>query len=138
MRTQVEDEDDEHARVLYEIQSLIVHILNLPPLPLPFSEQYSHVADSSTLRNLCTTLLSSQVSPAAFASLFLGISLALILFGTLAFVIGLVLLPWVFALVFAFYTASVVSALSRLGRTVLCSAPVIKDIPCDCSDLLKS
>ncbi|XP_028771362.1 uncharacterized protein LOC114728611 isoform X2 [Neltuma alba] len=141
MRSQVEDED-EHSRVLNEIQSMIFHILKFPLLPLPFRTPYSQVAASSSsswslnMRHLWATLLSSQVSPAALASLFLGISLALMLFGSLAFVIGFVLLPWVTALVLAFYAATAVSTLSRLGRILLGSSPMLKDMPR--SDLLKS
>ncbi|XP_054803816.1 uncharacterized protein LOC129307001 [Prosopis cineraria] len=141
MRTLVEDED-EHSKVLYEIQSIIVDILRFPSLPLPFSTPYSHVAASSSsswssvMRHLWTTLLSSLVSPAACASLFLGISLTLMIFGSLAFAIGFVLLPWVIALVLTFYTATVVSTLCRLGRTVLGSAP--GDNYVLCWDLSKS
>lgn len=136
MRTHFEGED-EHSRALYEIQSLIVHVLKFPLFPIPSSTPYSHVASSSSsshssvMRHLCTTLLSSQVSLASFASLFLGISLALMFFGPLAFIIGFVLFPWVTTFVFLFHTALLVSFLSRLGRKLLCSSSMLRNIPCE-------
>ncbi|KAI4348325.1 hypothetical protein L6164_009060 [Bauhinia variegata] len=120
MRAQ--NQADQQSRVLYDLCTIIYHVLKFPPLPRP--DSYSAVPSSSASssaenRQLWTTLPSSQVSPVAFASLFLGISLTLMLFGSVAFLIGFLLLPWVTILVLAFYFATMLSNLSELGRSIL-------------------
>ncbi|XP_027351170.1 uncharacterized protein LOC113862279 [Abrus precatorius] len=107
--------EDHQSRVLYELCSVIIHTLKFPPLPFPFptSYPYSSTATASSSSSLphpkrqpwWTTLESSHDSTAAFASLFLGISLALMLFGSVTFLGGLLLLPWVTLLVLVFYVA---------------------------------
>ncbi|CAI9777253.1 unnamed protein product [Fraxinus pennsylvanica] len=107
-------EQDQQTRVLYELCSMIIHILRTPPLPVSFPSL------------LGPSLLSSppplQNSPAAFGSLFLGISIALMLFGSVTFIIGLILMPLVITLVLLFYIVGVISNLSEFGRTILCPA----------------
>lgn len=56
------------------------------------------------------------------ASLMLGISLALMLCGSVTFFIGFMLLPWVIGLVMVFYFVGLVTSISVLGRTFLCYA----------------
>ncbi|TKY63047.1 hypothetical protein E2542_SST12912 [Spatholobus suberectus] len=139
MRRELEAEDHQ-LRVLYELCSLIVHTLKFPPLPFPFPTSYrcsSPATASSTSSSLSrsrrqlwrTTLPTSQDSPAAFASLFLGISLSLILLGSVTFLVGLLLLPWVTLLVLVFYVAALVSNLSVLGRFVLGSITLQRELP---------
>ncbi|KAL5975389.1 hypothetical protein ACLOJK_019711 [Asimina triloba] len=60
-----------------------------------------------------------EVSPAAFASLLLGIALALMLCGSVTFVIGFILMPWVLGLIMVFYVVGFVANLSVLGRAIL-------------------
>ncbi|KAF5929885.1 hypothetical protein HYC85_000074 [Camellia sinensis] len=60
------------------------------------------------------------ISPAGFASLLLGISLALMLCGSVTFFIGFLLMPWVLGLVMVFYVVGIVSSLSMIGRAILC------------------
>jgi hypothetical protein len=78
-------------------------------------------------------MATTQISPVGFASLMLGISLALMLCGSVTFFIGFLLMPWVLGLVMVFYVAGIVSSLSMLGRSLLCyvTAPPSprKDIP---------
>ncbi|GFS31072.1 hypothetical protein Acr_00g0015450 [Actinidia rufa] len=99
------DEEDEQTRVFYEMGSMIIHILRFPN-PL----------GSSSPRTLLVS------SPSAFASLFIGISVALMMFGSVTFVIGVILMPWVVGLVLLFYFAGIVTSLSRWGRSILCPA----------------
>jgi hypothetical protein len=127
-------QQDQQSRVFYELSALVLNILRSPPSPIPFS-------DHSTAEAVSTTSSSSsrrsspaaQISPAGFASLLLGISLALMLCGSVTFFIGFILMPWVLGLVMVFYVAGIVSALSMLGRSLLCyaTAPSTprKDIP---------
>ncbi|CAK9161223.1 unnamed protein product [Ilex paraguariensis] len=107
MRTQ-----DQQTRVFYELCSMIIHILGSPPLPTPFPSLLGSSVSSSW----------SQASPTAFASLFLGISLALMLFGSVTFLIGFILMPCVVGLVLLFYFVGIVQNLSELGRAFLCPA----------------
>ncbi|KAL6994490.1 hypothetical protein U1Q18_012594 [Sarracenia purpurea var. burkii] len=103
-----DQEDDQQIRVFYEMCSMIIHVLRSPPFPNPLGSSLS---------------LSSRAphvsSPSAFASLFLGISLSLMLFGALTFLIGLLLMHWVVGLVLLFYFAGVFSNLSEFGRSIL-------------------
>lgn len=100
-----QQEDEDQNRVFYELCTMIIHILGSQPFPSNFPSLFA------------TASLSS--SPATFASLFLGISLALMVFGSVIFVIGLVLLPCVVGLVILFYFVDGVSNLSCLGRAFL-------------------
>jgi hypothetical protein len=52
----------------------------------------------------------------------LGISLALMLCGSVTFFIGFILMPWVLGLVMVFYVVGIISTLSMLGRSILCYA----------------
>ncbi|KAL8124173.1 hypothetical protein AgCh_011980 [Apium graveolens] len=108
---QQQKQEDDQNRVFYELCTMIIHILGSPPLPIPFPS------------------LSS--SPATFASLFLGISLALMVFGSVIFLIGLVLLPCVVGLLILFYFVDGLSNLSALGRAFLsppCSSKAWKHL----------
>ncbi|KAG4915473.1 hypothetical protein JHK87_053030 [Glycine soja] len=135
MRRQV-DAEDHQLRVLYELCSLIIHTLKFPPLPYPFPTSYpcsssraSSSLSQSRRHHWWTTLATSQDSPAAFASLFLGMSLSLMLLGAVTFLVGLLLLPWVTLLVLVFYVAALVSNLSVLGRFILGSITLQRDLP---------
>ncbi|KAG4920019.1 hypothetical protein JHK84_048864 [Glycine max] len=112
---------DEQSRALYDLSSLV---LNLLRSPLTFSDE---VPPASRRPG------QAQISPAGFASLLLGISLALMLCGSVTFFIGFVLMPWVLGLVMLFYVAGILSTLSVFGRSILCYATSPpsprKDIP---------
>ncbi|KAF8399982.1 hypothetical protein HHK36_015855 [Tetracentron sinense] len=118
---------DQQSKLFYELCALIFNILRSPPLPIPFSDHSTAVAPSvsSSRRPLTIT----QVSPAGFASLLLGISLALMLCGSVTFVIGFILMPWVLGLVIVFYLVGIVSNLSVLGRAILCPTAARKEMP---------
>ncbi|KAL0377279.1 UNVERIFIED_CONTAM: hypothetical protein Sradi_3033400 [Sesamum radiatum] len=105
-------EQDRHTRVLYELCSMIIHILRSPPLPICFPSLSLLSSPPSS-----SSSLPPQISPAAFGSLFIGISIALMLFGSVTFVIGLILMPLVITLVLLFYFVGIVSNLSEIGST---------------------
>ncbi|KAL9420650.1 hypothetical protein AB3S75_038258 [Citrus x aurantiifolia] len=103
---------DQQSRVFYELSALVLSILRSPPTPIPYSDQSPSTSRTSA----------AQITPAGFASLMLGISLALMLCGSVTFFIGFMLMPWVLGLVMVFYVAGVVSAISVLGKSIFCYA----------------
>lgn len=117
------DQDQNHSHrnnnsgVLYELSALVLNILRSPPTPIPFSDQSSPAVIPPLRRSPA-----AQISPAGFASLMLGITLALMLCGSVTFFIGFILMPWVLGLVMLFYVAGILSSLSMLGRSILCCA----------------
>ena len=114
---------DQQSRVFYELSSMIIHILKSPPLSIPFPKSYGKLrttsSSSSSSSKSRQSVGFSQVSPTGFASLFLGISLALMLFGSVTFVIGFILMPLVMGLVLLFYAIEILFNLSELGRSIL-------------------
>lgn len=113
-------ENDEQTRTLYELCSMTIHILRSPPLRISFPRL------SLLSPPPCSSSSSPpppQISPAAFGSLFIGISIALMLFGSVIFVVGLILMPLVITLMFLFYVVGIVSNLSEIGRAIFWPAP---------------
>ncbi|GAV89566.1 IQ domain-containing protein/TIG domain-containing protein/CG-1 domain-containing protein/Ank_2 domain-containing protein [Cephalotus follicularis] len=126
MRRQ-QQHQDQSSRVFYELSAMVLNLLRSPPSPMPFSDHSSVVHSRSPAL--------TQISPSGFASLLLGISLALMLCGSVTFFIGFMLMPWVLGLIMVFYVAGIVSAISMLGRSIFCYAMAPpssprKDIPC--------
>ncbi|EEF47449.1 uncharacterized protein LOC8286777 isoform X2 [Ricinus communis] len=114
-------QEDHQSRVFYELSALVLNLLRSPPSsPSSSSAHFSDQSPSESQRRRRPSL--SQISPAGFASLMLGISLALMLCGSVTFFIGFILMPWVLGLVMVFYVAGVVSTISMLGRSFLCHA----------------
>lgn len=111
---------DQQSRVLYELSALVLNLLRSPPVAVPYSDNSPVV--SSSRRPPATATTMPQISPAGFASLLLGISLALMLCGSVTFFIGFMLMPWVIGLVLLFYFVGIISSLSVLGRALLCPA----------------
>ncbi|KAK6928542.1 hypothetical protein RJ641_007133 [Dillenia turbinata] len=133
-RNQQEEEHDDQSSVLYQLCSMIYHILESPPpsIPVLCSSSSSSSSTSATPRRLNVTTASQQISPTAFAYLFLGISLALMLFGSVTFVIGFILMPCIVGMILVFYAAGIVSNLSELGHAIFCSSsPSSNDKPPD-------
>ncbi|XP_057484787.1 uncharacterized protein LOC130771222 [Actinidia eriantha] len=112
---------DQQSRVFCELSAMILNILRSPPAPIDFSDHSPAMrplpAVSSSRRRVAST---PPISPSGFASLLLGISLALMLCGSVTFFIGFMLMPWVLGLVMFFYVVGIVSSLSMLGRAILC------------------
>lgn len=96
---------EQQSRVLYQLCGLLLSILSPPPLSVA-------VASPPPARR-------PEISPLGFAFLLLGISLALMLCGSVTFVIGFILMPWVLGLVMILYFMGLVSNLSGLGRAIL-------------------
>ncbi|KAJ8648920.1 hypothetical protein MRB53_001943 [Persea americana] len=101
---------DQQSRVFYELCALLLSILRPPPLSVSVSPPPSP-ATAPPRR--------SEISPSALASLLLGVSMALMLCGSVTFVIGFILMPWVLGLVMIFYFFGLVSNLSGLGNAIL-------------------
>lgn len=103
---------DQQSRVLYELSTLLLSFLRPPP-PLSVSVSTPSPPAPAPRRR------PPEISPSGFASLLLGISLALMLCGSVTFVIGFILMPWVLGLAMIFYFVGLVSNLSGLGRAIL-------------------
>uniref|UniRef100_A0A7N0TNH4 Transmembrane protein n=1 Tax=Kalanchoe fedtschenkoi TaxID=63787 RepID=A0A7N0TNH4_KALFE len=123
--------EDPQSRAFYELSSLVLGLLRSPPLPISFSDDPSAslVSSSSSHRRP-----PAQITPAGFASLMLGISLAMMLCGSVTFLIGFMLMPWVIGLLMVLYVVGIVSSISMLGRALLChitafASPPRKDLP---------
>ncbi|KAG5029405.1 hypothetical protein JHK82_012999 [Glycine max] len=108
-------QEDQQSRVFCELSALVFNLLRSPSI----------VPEPPARRSPA----GAQITPAGFASLLLGISVALMLCGSVTFFIGFMLMPWVLGLVMVFYVAGVVSSLSVLGRSILCYATPRKDLP---------
>ncbi|XP_021644302.2 uncharacterized protein LOC110638158 [Hevea brasiliensis] len=108
-------QQDQQSRIFDELSALVLNLLRSPPSPIPFSDQSPEIPSEYSRRRSSAP---PQISPAGFASLMLGISLALMLCGSLTFFIGFILMPWVLGLVMFFYVAGIVSTISMLGRSL--------------------
>ncbi|PIN07515.1 hypothetical protein CDL12_19916 [Handroanthus impetiginosus] len=129
MRTQPQNQQDYYSKIFYELSALVLNIMRSPPPSIDFSDQ----APSIHHRRRREGPSFQQITPAGFASLLLGVSLALMLCGSVTFFLGFILMPWVLGLVIFLYFVGVVSSISMIGRSILChnSAPPSprKDIP---------
>ncbi|XP_050372005.1 uncharacterized protein LOC126789954 isoform X2 [Argentina anserina] len=130
---QQQSHQDQHSRIFHELSSLVLSLLRSPPSPVHFSDHPTALSptgpNSSSFPQTTTSASEtrryaapSQISPAGLAFLMLGISMALMLCGSVTFFIGFLLMPWVLGLVMVFYVAGVVSTLSVLGKSILCYA----------------
>ncbi|CAN8304128.1 unnamed protein product [Cochlearia groenlandica] len=108
----------QQSRAFEDLSSLVLALLRSPPTPISFSDH--QFPDSPPPPHNPPHRTVAHISPSGFASLLLGISVALMLCGSVTFFIGFLLLPWVLALVMVFYVAGLVSAVSLVGRSVLC------------------
>ncbi|KAL3728560.1 hypothetical protein ACJRO7_033194 [Eucalyptus globulus] len=118
-----QQQQDHQSRPFYELSALVLNLLRSPPAPPPFPDQSPAASSSSSRRSsAAVAAAAAQITPAGFASLMLGISLALMLCGSVTFFIGFMLMPWVLGLVMFLYVAGIVSSLSVLGRSILCYA----------------
>nr|XP_016461117.1 PREDICTED: uncharacterized protein LOC107784486 [Nicotiana tabacum] len=120
-------QQDPQSKLLYDLSTMILNILRSPTtVPFEFSDQLTAPARPPM----------QQITPAGFASLLLGISMALMICGSVTFFIGFFMLPWILGLVMVWYLAGIVSTLSMIGRAIFCplppsSQPPRKDVqPC--------
>ncbi|XAR64382.1 hypothetical protein NMG60_11024694 [Bertholletia excelsa] len=111
---------DQHSRVFCELSALVLNLLRSPPSPIqlpddsPGGQRTPPVSSSRGPPSL------PPITPASFVSLLLGISLSMMLCGSVTFFIGFMLMPWVLGLLMVLYVIGVVSSLSTLGRSILC------------------
>ncbi|KAJ6414729.1 hypothetical protein OIU84_003692 [Salix udensis] len=104
---------DQQSRVLDELSALVFNLLRSPSTPI------SQFPVPSTL---VRRRRFPGLTPGGFASLLLGISLTLMLCGSVTFFIGFLLMPWVLGLVMVLYVAGILSTITMLGRSILCYA----------------
>lgn len=113
--------DEESSRAFYDLSALVLSLLRSPPMPISLPD---HFPDSPVVRSrrprFSSSLSMAHISPSGFAWLLLGVSVALMLCGSVTFFIGFLLLPWVLALIVVFYVVGIVSAISMAGRSILC------------------
>ncbi|CAA2991374.1 uncharacterized protein LOC111403360 [Olea europaea subsp. europaea] len=123
-------QQDHQSKILYELSALVLNIIRSPPTPIDFSDEIQ----PRRRPPLRSEPVMQQITPAGFASLLLGISLSLMLCGSVTFFIGFMLMPWVLGLVMLLYFVGMVSSLSMIARAILCygSAPPSprKDVLC--------
>ncbi|CAL9060018.1 unnamed protein product [Musa banksii] len=108
--------DDQPSRLFHELCALLLAVLHTPHLALPPSDADASPPAPAPTRQARPR---AQMSPAGFASLLLGASLALMLCGSVTFVIGFIMMPWVVGLVMLFYFVGILSNLSGLGRAIV-------------------
>jgi len=120
---------DQQSKIICELSSLVFNLLQFPPTPLSFSDRAPIMPVPPSVSSLRRSMAANHITPAGFVSLLLGISMALMLCGSVTFVIGFMLLPWILGLVMVFYVAGIVSSLSVLGRSILCFVSPRKDFP---------
>ncbi|URE23196.1 calmodulin-binding transcription activator, partial [Musa troglodytarum] len=101
---------DQPSRLLCEVCALLLATLPLSPagpdatVPAPGSRAARR----------------AQVSPAGFVAFLLGASLAMILCGSVTFLIGFLLMPLVIGFLMLLYVVGIFSNLSGLWRAILC------------------
>ncbi|XP_031387271.1 uncharacterized protein LOC116200577 [Punica granatum] len=113
------------SKALYELSTVVLNLIRSAPTPVSFSGEESLIAPPASEAAPSSSRRrppAPQITPAGFASLLLGVSMSLMLCGSVTFFIGFILMPWVFGLVMMLYLAGTVSALSVLGRSIFGSA----------------
>ncbi|XP_040383822.1 uncharacterized protein LOC102700647 [Oryza brachyantha] len=96
-------EDDQSSRVMYELCALLLTVLRSSP-------EEGGAGRAAWPR---------QVTAAGLASMLLGASVALMLCGSVTFMLGFFLMPWVVALACVFLFVGFVTNLSGIGRAIL-------------------
>ncbi|THU70758.1 hypothetical protein C4D60_Mb08t28350 [Musa balbisiana] len=121
-------EEDQTSRFLNELCSILFAVLRSPQLAIRSSSAPSHgvgrigteeMPYRSPLPTPRRRRRLPQASPAAVASLMLGVSIALMLGGSVTFVLGFMLMPWVIGMLTMLYLAGIVMTVSELGRAIL-------------------
>lgn len=109
--------NDQQSRVFYELSALILNLIRYPPTSV---QSIQSIQFPDEIRRQSRLIPMSEITPAGFASMLLGISLALMLCGSITFFIGFLLMPWVLGLVMLLYVVGIVSSLSMIGRAIFC------------------
>ncbi|KAL8532872.1 hypothetical protein ACS0TY_009178 [Phlomoides rotata] len=98
MMTRQQELNDHRFKDLNELSALVLNIIRIDGNP---------------------AIRQQKITPAGFASLLLGISLSLMLCGSLTFFIGFFLMPWVIGLLMCFYFLGLLSTISVIARAFL-------------------
>ncbi|CAA6668355.1 unnamed protein product [Spirodela intermedia] len=104
---------DQLSQLLDEFCALVFSVLRTSSGP----ESHPLVSGAQSCGRL-------RASPAGLVSLLLGISTALIFCGSVTFMIGFVLMPWVLGLVMVLHFVGMLTNLSTLGILCPCPAPL--------------
>ncbi|KAF8780880.1 hypothetical protein HU200_000837 [Digitaria exilis] len=111
--------DAHQSRLLYELCALLLTVLRASP------------EDGAAAAR---PLLPRHVTPAGVASMLLGASMALMLCGSVTFMLGFFLMPWVVGLGCVFLFVGFVTNLSGIWRAVLlCPAAACSASPKEAS-----
>jgi len=98
--------DAHHSRLLCELCALLLTVLRASP-------------EDGGAAAAARPLLPRQVTPAGVASMLLGASMALMLCGSVTFMLGFFLMPWVVGLGCLFLFVGFVTNLSGIWRAIL-------------------
>ncbi|XP_020697737.1 uncharacterized protein LOC110110548 [Dendrobium catenatum] len=116
------DDDQQQSKLIDELCALIFALLRSPHLFFPSASTPSRTLRpcGGAVAALFRPQQRSQFTPMGFVSLLLGASLALILCGSVTFVLGCILMPWIIGVLMFSYFVEVISSLSEIGKAVLC------------------
>ncbi|KAL9257003.1 hypothetical protein AKJ16_DCAP02000 [Drosera capensis] len=106
----------DQSRVFHDFSRTLITILRSPSPSSSPPLRYDDVAVSVP-----------SMKPAGLASLMLGISMGMMVCGSVTFVIGFMLMPWVLGLMMLVVLVGVVSGVSVIGRWVVESCTNRKD-----------
>ncbi|KAK4785248.1 hypothetical protein SAY86_001937 [Trapa natans] len=120
--------DGRGSGALYELSVVVLDLLRSHPTPISSSGDDSFVAPPAPVPSSSRRPATTQITSAGLVSLLLGVSLTLMLCGSVTFFIGFMLMPWIFGLVVVFYLAGIVSSLTILGRSIFGSATAPPDL----------
>ncbi|EPS57237.1 hypothetical protein M569_17583, partial [Genlisea aurea] len=96
-------QEDYYTKIFYELSALVFNVMR-PPHP-------SRSSDGPSFE---------RITPAGFACLLLGVSVALMLCGSVTFFLGFMLMPWVVGSVVFVYFVGVISSISVIGKAIMC------------------
>ncbi|PKA61358.1 Squamosa promoter-binding-like protein 16 [Apostasia shenzhenica] len=113
--------DEIQSGVLHELGSFVLSTLRFPLATIHSagSDEFAPAPRLPLPRALAATGRLPPLSPAGLVSLLLGISLTLMLCGSVTFVIGFMMMPWVMAMVMFLYFCGIISSVSSLWKALI-------------------
>ncbi|KAH0462431.1 hypothetical protein IEQ34_010006 [Dendrobium chrysotoxum] len=118
----MDGDDQQQSKLIDELCALIFALLRSPHLFFPSASTPSRTLRpcGGAVAALYRPQQRSQFTPVGFVSLLLGASLALMLCGSVTFVLGCILMPWIIGVLMFSYFLEIISSLSEIGKAVLC------------------
>ncbi|KAL0906745.1 hypothetical protein M5K25_025263 [Dendrobium thyrsiflorum] len=109
--------------IFSELCSLLFSALRSPMISIPFADTDAPSPTARSRRPIIPVAWGRlpPISPAGMVSLFLGVSLALMLCGSVTFFIGFMMMPWVLGMMFLLYFLGIISFFSGLCKAALIS-----------------